>query len=320
MKVKEILRVVAIVLISSMSLGSYAQTVNEAGDAFNKGIEASKAGNFDAAIASHLSCIEICNQIGAEGDELKGKAEKQLPKQYLNAAITSNKAKDTKGAFKKFKQASKYAEKVGDTETKAKADKLLSKFYTSYGLSKIKKKDLPKALEYITTAQKLDPKNTKVYYAYGTYYKAVGDEAKMKENFDKCIAMGGEKDKSAKNSKIVAGKYYVSQGSQKMKAKDYKAAIALFNSSMEYKAASGTTYYYLAIAYNSTSNWDKAIESADKGIAIEKEDKSNLYFEKGKAFEGKGDLASACSTYKMVTTGANVASAKYKIETELKCK
>jgi hypothetical protein len=75
----------------------------------------------------------------------------------------------------------------------------------------------------------------------------------------------------------------------------------------------------MAIAYNGESKWDDAITAANKALELETADKSDIHFELGKSYEGKGDGAAACQSYKSVTGGANVSAAKYQIEQVLKC-
>ncbi len=88
---------------------------------------------------------------------------------------------------------------------------------------------------------------------------------------------------------------------------------------MKYQAGSADTYYYLAIAYNKTKAYSKAIEAANKALGMKEGDKSDIYFELGQALQGKGDASGACGAYKKVSTGPNVDAAKYQVEQILKC-
>lgn len=315
---KQIHKTLLLILLS-LPILTFSQTINEAGEAFNQGVEASKLQNFDGAIENYLNCISICDQLGAEGEELKLKATQQIAKQYLNSGISSYKSKDYKAAIEKFKNASKYAAEVGDTETKAKADNYLAVFYASFGMSSWKKDDFEKAMDYFNQSLSIDPKNTKSLLGIALVYKSQNKEAEMKAAIDKVIATGPADDKYVKQAISVAEKYYLAQGGKELQAKNYAVAIEKFNASMEYGTPSADTYYYLAVAYNGISKFDDAIAAADKGIATNPEDKSNLYFEKASALEKKGDAATACQTYKMVTSGPNAEAAKHKVEVELKC-
>lgn len=308
-----------VILLFSFSITSFSQTLNDAGVSFNEGIQLTNSGDFDGAIESFKNCVDVCDQLGAEGDELKAKAVKQLGKQYFNAGIQNYKDKEYNGAINNFKNASAYAEQAGDTETKNKADNYLAVFYSSFGMSSWKKEDFDKAMDYLNKAVAADPTYSKSYLVMALVYKSKDNPAEMKKYVDKCIEIGGAGDKYAKQAKSVAIKYYLAQGVQKLQASDYSTAIELLNNSMEYGDPDANTYYYLTLAYNGTSNWDKAIETGEKAVAMEQGDKANMYFELAKAYENKGNAAKACETYKMVTSGPNAEAAKYKIEQELTC-
>ncbi len=308
-----------VALLLGFSVSGFAQTLNDAGVSFNKGIQETNSGNFDGAIDAFKNCLDICEQLGVEGDELKAKAIKQLGKQYFNAGIQNYKDKDYSGAINNFKKASVYAEKAGDDKIKAKADNYLAVFYSSFGMSSWKKEDFDKALDYLNKAIEADPNYSKSYLVKAMVYKSQDKTDEMKKYVDKCIEIGGAGDKYAKQAKSVASKYYLSQGAKKLQAGDFSASIETLNNSMEYGDPDANTYYYLTLAYIGTSNWTKAIESGEKATEMQTGDKANIYFELAKAYENKGETAKACETYKKVTSGPNAEAAKYKIEKELGC-
>lgn len=308
-----------LVLLLSLPLLSFTQTINDAGVAFNQGVEAAKLGNFDGAIENYLLCIDICEQLGPEGDELKQKATAQIAKQYLNSGINSYKNKDYNEAIRKFEESSKFAGEVGDTETKAKADNYLAVFYSAFGMSSWKKDEFEKAMDYFDKSLAIDPANTKALLGVGLVYKSQNNEAEMKKAIDKCIAVGSADDKYAQQAKTLAYKYYMSRGGKELQAGNYSNAIEKFNTSMEYGKPTGETYYYMAVAFNGSTDYDKAIEAANNGLAAGDGDSSNLNFELARAYEGKGETTSACETYKKVASGPNLEAAKHKVEVELKC-
>lgn len=307
------------VLLLSLPLFTYSQSINDAGVAFNQGIEAAKLGNLDGAIENYLLCIDICEQLGLEGDELKQKASTQIAKQFLNSGINSYKNKDYNEAIRKFEESSKFAGKVGDAETKAKADNYLAIFYASFGMSSWKKDDFEKAMDYFDKSLAIDPANTKALLGAGLVYKSQSNEAEMKKAIDKCIATGPADDKYVQQAKSLAYKYYLAKGGKELQAGNYNTAIEKFNASMEYGKPTGETYYYMAVAFNGSSDFDKAIEAAENGLAAGDGDASNLNFEMARAYEGKGENTSACEAYKKVISGPNLDAAKHKVVVELKC-
>ena len=72
---------------------TFAQSINEAGDKFNTGVEQVKADNYDAAIAAFEECVAICDKLGAEGADLKSRAASQIPELHYKAGVALYKDK-----------------------------------------------------------------------------------------------------------------------------------------------------------------------------------------------------------------------------------
>ncbi len=70
----------------------------------------------------------------------------------------------------------------------------------------------------------------------------------------------------------------------------------------------------------SLKKWDAAIASTKKALSLQTNDKSDIYFTLGQAYQGKHENTAACSAFKHVLKGPNVAAAKYQRAQVLKCK
>jgi hypothetical protein len=80
--------------------------------------------------------------------------------------------------------------------------------------------------------------------------------------------------------------------------------------------------YYFAEVYNKQKVFDKGLDCARKGLALETGDveaKAKIYFQVALAQEGKGQTAEACESFKNATYGIFAASSKEK-QANLKCK
>ena len=79
MKRKVTVRALVIVLLAFGSFSSIiAQEVNQAIEAFNKALEL-QSSDPKNAIVSLNSCLELCEQIGEDADDVKMRAELKLP-------------------------------------------------------------------------------------------------------------------------------------------------------------------------------------------------------------------------------------------------
>ena len=314
--VKTTLAVVFTLMIS----WTFGQSLNDAGAAFNEGIKLTKEENTKGAIAAYENCIQICEQLGEEGNELKQKSQAQIVSIYTNLGTDSYKTKEPDQAIYYLTEAQKYAEASGNAEGVKKAKKYLGYAYTYKGNVAIKGEKYEDAIKSFNTSLEYSPKNHKTYYGLGLAYLKTDNEPEMKKAMDKVVELGAPEDKTVAKAKSAAGKYYLARGAKAIEKLQYEEASTLLNSSLEYITDNSDTYYYLAFAYNNTKSFDKALEIGQKGLAIAGDDAFNLQFELGRAYEGLGDTKQACSHYKNVTGGPNVEAAKYQRETVLGCK
>jgi len=312
-------KIVTYLMIAGLSLNLSAQTLDDAGAAFNAGIQFSKDLKYSEAAASYEQTISICKQIGDEGMELQIKAEQQLPGTYFNLAKGFFDAKNFNEAIPNFEKSAQYADLMGETKTADASRTYLAGIYYAQGNADLKADALDAAIEKYNKSLTYKPGYYKAFYGLGLVYKKQENLPLMKENLDKAISMAGEDAKIIGNSKDAAASAYQKAGALSLQASKYNAAVENLIASQEYNNTEPRTWFYLAIAYNGLSKWDDAITAATKALELQTEDKSDIYFELAKAQENKGDKASACGNYKNVTAGNNVEAARYQIEQVLKC-
>ena len=313
-------RLILIAILFAVIYPVFSQTIDEAGAAFNQGLQFSKDLNYAEALKSYESTIQICDKLGEEGMDLKLKAEQQLPGTYFNLAKGLYEAKNYNEAIPNFENAAKWADQNGEAKTADASRTYLAGIYYALGNADLKAETFDKALEKYNKALSYKPEYYKAYYGMGMVYKKQGNLPLMKESFDKVIAMGGEDAKTIGAAKDAAATAYLNTGAKALQSNGYAKAIENLNTSLEYNNAEPKAYYYLALAYNGTSKWDDAIAAGNKALELTTEDKSDIYFQLGLSYEKKGDATAACDAFKKVTAGNNVAAAKFEIEQTLKCK
>jgi tetratricopeptide (TPR) repeat protein len=312
----------AFVLFAILTLnisGISAQSLDEAGAAFNAGIEFSKNSKFAEAIASYEKTISICKQLGDEGVELQFNAEQQLPTAYYNLGKGFFEAKDFAKAIPNFEKSAELADQNGEAKTADAARTYLAGIYYAQGNADLKADALDAAIEKYNKSLSYKPSYYKSHYGLGLVYKKQENLPLMKENLDKAIEMAGDDAKTIGNAKDAAASAYQKAGALSLQTSKYNDAVQHLVASQEYDVAEPRTYFYLAIAYNGLSKPDEAIEAANKAVELQTEDKSDIYFELAKAYETKADQAAACENYRKVTAGNNLDAAKYQIEQVLKC-
>ncbi len=312
-------RLILVVVVVLTSTAIFSQTLDQAGEVFNQAIQFSKDANYTEALKSYQSAIQICDQLGDEGLELKIKAEQQLPSTYFNIAKGLYEVKKYTEAIPQFEEAANWADKNGETKTADASRTYVAGIYTALGNADLKAESYDQALEKYNKALSAKPEYYKAYYGMGLTYKKQDDLPMMKEALDKVITMGGDDAKTIGQAKDAAASAYLNTGAKALQATGYTKAIENLNASLEYDTTNYKAFYYLALSYNGAGKYDDAIAAAGKALELNTEDKSDIYFEMGVSYEKKGDNANACASYKKVTGGNNVAAAKYQIEQVLKC-
>ena len=313
-------RLLLSVLFLSITVLVFSQTIDEAGTAFNEGIQKAKAKDYTAAIESYKNCVEICNGLGAEGDDLKANAEKQIPLAYYNLGKAQYKAKKLDDAVAAFESAMSNAEAINDEKSLNNSKKYLARTYNLKGSGFYKAKKYDDAIAMFDKALTYDEAYLRANNGKALAYRKQNNVEAYKAEVDYMIANGKEGDKVVAKAKSVAAKFFANtQAGKAIQAGDFKKAVDMMETGAGYGAINAQAYFFAAVAYNNLSQFQKAVDAGNNAVAKEKESKSNIYFELGKAYEGLGNSAKACSSYKNVTDGPNVEAAKYKMTQELKC-
>lgn len=312
-------KLIMLAIFSLFVISAFAQSINEAGEAFNQAIQFSKDGKYTEALDAYQQTIDICSQLGEEGADLKSKAESQLATAYYNIAKNFYEEKQYTDAISNFKLAAQWADQTGEEKTADASQTYLAGLYTAIGNSAYKKDDYEKAIEDYNMAISYKPDYFKAYYGKGITYKKQENIAEMKEALDKVIELAPADDKTGEKASSIISTTYLNEGAVALQKADYDGAIDNLNISLKYDNAAPLTHYYLALAFNGKKDWDNAIVSANKAIELGYENVGDAWFAIGQANEGKGDTAAACDAYKKVTDGPNVQAAKYQAETVLKC-
>ena len=320
LKIMKNFRISLTVIFTVILSAAFSQDINQAGEMFNKGISAQQAEDYPGAIAAYQQALSICSQLGDAGADLGLKSEKQLALSHFSMGKKLFGEKKYDEALTQFGHASEYAQKIADDKTFDASHTYMAGINFALGNNLLKNENYDGAVEKYTLALQIKPDYYKAYYGLGLVYKKQENLPLMKENLDKAISMAGTDQKTIDNSKDAAATAFRNEGAKALQNSNYQAAADQLSTSIEYNQADPKTSYYLSVAYNGLKRWDDALTATVKALETETGDKSDIYFEVGKANEGKGDAAAACKAYKSVTTGVNVKAAVYQIEQVLKCK
>jgi len=313
-------------ILVTFSFSAFAQDINQAGEIYNQGNEALKAGNYEVALQKYEESIKLASTLGVEGEQLVSGAKANIPTCYYQLGIAAYKKKNYDGAMTQMESSIKYGKEYNDLKTVSKAESTIPKLYYSRGLTFYKGKDYSKAIEDFNKAIELNPNFAKAYRLIGLSYSEVGEKGKMLESFSTGLEIAEKEGDSetAKKIKSAAKSRIQKEGTMKLQAQNWDEALPYFNELLKYDPDNKDNFYYLAMANNGLKNWDEAINSAQKGLSFSSEDsdeyKAKFYYELGNAFKGSGQIDKACEAYKNASYGDFVTGAEYLIKEDLKCK
>ncbi len=300
-----------------------AQGINDVIKAYNEGAKAVQT-DPQAAIKAFENVVTMAKEVGDSATDLSNQAIKVLPSLYYKVAANAyNGKKPTSEILQAAKNAAAAAIKYNNPTTKQNADIILVNAYNRMGGEYFSKADYNNALAAFDSVLMIQPENASVLYNKALIYIKQGNS----DDFEKTIDQYIEKMKAAndeskvKQASTQALEYFRAAASKADQANKLDEALGLLGKASKYGDDKDVSYYY-ADVYNKQKNFDKGLEYAQKGLALETgsaEAKAKFYFQVALAQEGKGQTAEACESFKNASYGVFAAPSKAK-RTNLKCK
>ncbi|MGD9977503.1 MAG: tetratricopeptide repeat protein [Bacteroidales bacterium] len=306
-------------LIPTVGIG---QTMKEAVDAYNSAATTYKQ-DPKAALDNLNKAIQMCEQLGEEGSEVKVNSESLIPKVYFEMAMLQYKQKDLQGTLDNLEKAEETATKYNDDAVKSRVEKTIPKLYNVMGNNKFKEEKYDEAIVNYTKAINFSPDFVDPYIGATLSYEKLNNEAKMLEYIDKTIevAQKANDTKTADETSSKAKNFFLLKADEAQKATKYDDAVTSLSSALKYDSTDFNTYRLLAINYNRVEKWDDGIQAALKAIELKTgtvEEKAELYFLLATAYQKVNDTPKACEAYKNAAYGTFKPNADYQIQ-QLKC-
>lgn len=317
---------ISILVMALFTLSLNAQTINEVIESFNAGAAEVTAGNYESAITNFESTIEQATALGAEGDEMKAKAEMQIPQLYYRMAMDTYKAKDIPGAIIKFEETVAACDKYGNDDVKGKSLKYLPPLYNSNGNSQLKAGDFEGAIASFDKAVEYQPDYARAIYGKGLVYRKQKDQDNMVATLEQAIEVGNNADPVDEKTVAAATKIlkdgYVNAGKLAFKDENYADAISNFESSFKYDPEDAEVYYLICVCHGRQDEFEKAVESGTKALEYEEDDvdkKARIYYELGNAYVKLVEYDKACAAFNNCLVEPYTASVQHQIDNVLKC-
>lgn len=318
-------KLIALLTLIFFGVSVVAQDLNTAIDIFNEGNQALQADNKELALEKYKQSLDMASKLGPEGAEIVNASKNQIPALYYQLGVQDYRDKNTDKAIEEFQNAIEYGKKYGDDETVQKAEQLIPRLYFAKGNEFFKADDYEAALENFNLSAEIDPSYARAYWGQGLALNRLNQIDEMDAAFMQARTLAAAEGDDALIDRInsTAKRFLQAEATGKLQAQQWSEALKYLEASNFYLDDDSDTFYYMALANNGLSNWDKAADAAQKGLEIsagESSDfKAKFYFELGNAYKGAGKLSDACEAYTNAKHGRFVENAKYEMDVVLNC-
>ena len=176
MTMKSLFSLLSIVLIASAALVAQDQTA--AITAYNEARELAQGKDYSAAIDKYTEAIEIASQLGEEGEDIKNRSEKQIPKLYFTIAVDAfnefrggPSLEKLDAAIAIFIQSEEIGVSSGDTDVQRKSTSVLAQLNYQKGLMLFKREMFVESEVALDEAIRINPNYAKAYYQKALVHK-----------------------------------------------------------------------------------------------------------------------------------------------------
>jgi tetratricopeptide (TPR) repeat protein len=301
-----------------------AQTYEDAVIAFNEASELAQKGNHLQAIGAYERVITISGQIGSEGDEIKTRAQNQIPQLYFIVARDLFNAGQLLDAAEAFQTAAEEASRFGNAQIAQRSLQTIPRIFLAQGNQYLRIEQFDQALDMYDRALAALPAYAAAYYQKGLVYRQQENLEDALSYFDRAIQVGRQSGEADIVGRAVgaARNFLLVRGVEQMENNRTRPATQLLRQALEYDQENAELHYRLAEVYNKQALWANAIEHANKSLQLEqggRADRAKIFFELGYALKNQGNDSAACDAFSNAAFGSFRAAAEHAMEHELKC-
>lgn len=322
-----------LLIVLTLTFSVQAQDQTAAITAYNEARELAQSKKYSDAIDKYSEAIEIASQLGADGEDIKNRSEKQIPKLYFTIAVdafnefrSGPSLEKLDAAIELFAQSEEIGVTSGDTDVQRKSTSVLAQLNYQKGIMLFKRELFVEAEAALDEAIRINANYAKAYYQKALVHKknSPEDVDGIMSWYDQAIAIAiqvndSEVERLASES---AHGDLLFRGAKAIEAGNLTNAIELLKLSLDYFSKSSDSYYRLAEASNKLSRYSDAITYSNQALALEQggnTDKAKIFFELGLANQMLDNKGEACSAFESAAYGSFKSPSEHKMEFELKC-
>lgn len=298
---------------------SLTDVINE----FNTGVEKLNNQEYDVAINHFNQVLSLAETVGDEANDMKEKAQQQIPSTHYRQATLFMKRKQYDNAIPFLEKTIEFATLYNNNEEiKKKASGYLPQLYVREGNRSWKNDNYDQAIVYFDQALAVNPNIYQAHQGKAMVYLDQDETDLMLESFNKAKEGATAKNDTKTIGKINAAidSYYNKYILEEMsnvdpEDNDYTYVVEACENALAANPDNPRALYHLAIVSNKNVEYDKAIEYAEKALAHETEPVwiSAIQFELGSSYQNTADYTKACEALNKVTEEPFLTQAEKKM-------
>lgn len=301
-----------------------AQNYEDAINKFNEAQDILRDNNLPDALAAFRETARIAQQVGEEADEIKSRAERQIPNIQFTIAREHFSSRRFEEAITGFERALQYADRYNEANIKNNTQRALPVVHLQYGNVLYRNDNLDQAEEQYKKAIELNMNYARAYYQLGLVERKRNNIEQAIEYYDQAIqiALNVGDTEVERLAEGAARDYLTFLGASALEDGNYRRAVQFLERSLQYDMEHANTYYRLAEASNNMAMWAEAIRYANQALRYEQGGqvaRAKIHFELGVAYKNQGNTSQACSSFRSAAYGAFRAAAEHELEHELNC-
>lgn len=284
------------VVIAALGLAAVvagAQTLNEAKEAFNSGVEAMETSKTDA-LAKFQAALEIANQCTEEEDaaEFIGTCRTAITGAMMSIAKEQINEDAYDEAIATLNNVKATAADYGQDEVIAEAEGLIPNVYMRKGATLLKNKDFVGAAEALKCVVADKPEDGQAWLLLGQAEMQIGANDQAIEALTKANELGEG------NAAKLLSSAYLREGQSLLKAGKNLEAVAALEKSNSY-VESANAYKLIASAYTKAGKSKDSINAYKKYLEVSPnaKDAADIMFTIAATAQKAGDKATAKEYY-----------------------
>ncbi len=307
---KVVLMAVALLSFAMVS----AQSAGEIVAKYNEGAAALQAKDWTKALANFESVVKG----GADSEDSNvvncvATAKKYIPTCYQRIGTAAAGRKDFAAAIENLTKAAEKAELWGDMQGKAKSNMILAKVYQVQGGEAFNAEDYITAVAVFEKGYAANPRNTDMALNLAESYFKLGEYQKGMDVCNNICGMNATKYADAiASAREKMSMYTNNEVARLQQAGDNDGIIAMAEVMLSTDPTSALAEKIRIQAYNNKKDYDKVIELGETAALAQTddEDKSDVYFILGAAYNAKEMKPQAIVNLEKVVAGNSVEPAK----------